>query len=68
MRPGPALIEKSTAPALAAVGNFAATEVADETARRERLFSLIDQSARYVTLFGLGWLVPLLRIAAGDNA
>jgi nitrate/nitrite transport system permease protein len=35
--------------------------------RRERLFSRIVRAAVYLDVVGLGWLVPLLRIAAGDS-
>ncbi|WP_421996142.1 ABC transporter permease [Reyranella sp.] len=35
--------------------------------RRERLFARITRAAVYLDVVGLGWLVPLLRIAAGDN-
>jgi len=35
--------------------------------RRERLFSRIARAAFYLDIVGLGWLVPLLRIAAGDS-
>jgi nitrate/nitrite transport system permease protein len=35
--------------------------------RRQRLFTAINRSAAWLTALGLGWLVPLLRIAAGDD-
>lgn len=35
--------------------------------RQERLFSRINQAAAYLNVLGVGWLVPLLKIAAGDN-
>jgi nitrate/nitrite transport system permease protein len=35
--------------------------------RRQRRLAAIDGSARYLNLLGLGWSVPLLRIAAGDS-
>lgn len=34
--------------------------------RRQTLFRRINQSAAYLGAFGLGFLVPLMRIAAGD--
>jgi nitrate/nitrite transport system permease protein len=37
------------------------------TERRERLFGRITKAAFYLDVAGLGWLVPLLRIAAGDS-
>ncbi|WP_438503668.1 ABC transporter permease [Desertibaculum subflavum] len=36
--------------------------------QRERLFTRINRSAPYLNLLGLGFAVPLMRIAAGDNA
>ncbi len=36
-------------------------------ARRERVFTLINRYAVYLNVLGLAWLVPLLRIAAGDS-
>ncbi|MEQ8397622.1 ABC transporter permease [Thalassobaculum sp.] len=36
-------------------------------ARRERWLMRITQVAAYLRVLGLGWLVPLLRIAAGDS-
>ncbi|PIQ84604.1 MAG: nitrate ABC transporter permease, partial [Candidatus Omnitrophica bacterium CG11_big_fil_rev_8_21_14_0_20_63_9] len=35
--------------------------------RREKIFSIINKSAAYLGVAGLGWLVPLMKIAAGDN-
>jgi nitrate/nitrite transport system permease protein len=35
--------------------------------RRERWHTRINQTAAYFDLVGFGWLVPLLRIAAGDD-
>ncbi|NRB30103.1 MAG: ABC transporter permease [Rhizobiaceae bacterium] len=35
--------------------------------QREKLFSAINKSASWLTALGLGWLVPLLKIAVGDN-
>lgn len=36
--------------------------------RRERLFTAINAASRYLSVLGLGWLVPILKMAAGDNA
>ena len=36
-------------------------------ARREKLFSAINRAASWLTALGFGWLVPLLKMAAGDN-
>lgn len=35
--------------------------------RRERLFQRINKAATWLNILGLGWVAPLLRIAAGDN-
>ena len=35
--------------------------------RRERLFARISKAAGWLDALGLGWLTPLLRIAAGDS-
>ncbi|GHD62453.1 nitrate transporter [Thalassobaculum fulvum] len=35
--------------------------------RRERWLTRITQAATWLRVLGLGWLVPLLRIAAGDS-
>lgn len=35
--------------------------------RKERLFTLINKSEKYLTVAGLGWMVPLAKIAAGDS-
>jgi nitrate/nitrite transport system permease protein len=58
----PDTVEKAAARSL----DFTATK-AEREARRERLRARIDRSARYLALFGLGWVAPLLHIAAGDN-
>ncbi len=50
-----------------------ATEFADADAlearrlRRERLFTRINRAAAYLNVAGFGWLVPILKIAAGDS-
>lgn len=52
----------------------AATDFGDAAAarearreRRERWFARINRAAIYLNVVGFGWLVPLMRIAAGDN-
>jgi nitrate/nitrite transport system permease protein len=47
----------------------ATPDIADGTRalRREVLFRRIARSATYLNVLGLGWVVPLLRIAAGDS-
>ncbi len=37
------------------------------TARRERLFNWLNRYAVYLNVLGLAWLVPLVKIAAGDS-
>jgi nitrate/nitrite transport system permease protein len=43
------------------------TDAERQTARRERAFAAIGKAAVYLNVIGFGWLVPILRIAAGDN-
>ena len=62
----PGTIEKSTVSALGTIADRAAND-AERTLRRERWLHRIEQSTRYLDLFGLGWMAPVLRIAAGDN-
>ncbi|WEX89843.1 ABC transporter permease [Sinorhizobium garamanticum] len=45
-----------------------AITVADpKLARRERLFQRINKAAGWLNVLGLGWVTPILRMAAGDN-
>ena len=46
-----------------------ATEVSgkDGAARREKLFTAINRASSWLSALGLGWLTPILRIAAGDS-
>ena len=54
---------------MTAVTDFSPTDVAAARAlRRERWHTRINRAAGTFDLLGFGWLVPLLRIAAGDNA
>ena len=41
---------------------------ADREARRERLFTRINKADAWLKVIGLGFVTPLLRIVAGDNA
>ncbi|MDK1377916.1 MULTISPECIES: ABC transporter permease [unclassified Sinorhizobium] len=36
-------------------------------ARRERLFQRINKAAGWLNVLGLGWVTPILRMAAGDS-
>lgn len=51
-----------------------ATEFADpidkdlaRKARKEKYFAWINRAASYLSVLGLGWTVPLMKMAAGDN-
>ena len=44
-----------------------ATAEAGRLLRRERRFTRINKAAGWLDALGLGWLTPLLRIAAGDS-
>ncbi len=35
--------------------------------RKEKLFMRINRASNYLNVVGLGWITPLLKIAAGDN-
>jgi nitrate/nitrite transport system permease protein len=39
----------------------------DKQMRKERLFQRINKAATWLNILGLGWVAPLLRIAAGDS-
>ena len=45
----------------------AAAVDADKEKRREKRFTRISRIATYLDVLGFAWLVPLLRIAAGDS-
>ncbi|HKJ63198.1 MAG TPA: ABC transporter permease [Hyphomicrobiales bacterium] len=36
-------------------------------ARREKIFSAINKASGWMSALGFGWLVPLIKLAAGDN-
>ncbi len=36
-------------------------------ARRERYFFWINKASSYLSVIGLGWTIPLMKMAAGDN-
>ncbi len=40
---------------------------ATREARRAKLFTRINKADTYLSVLGLGWLTPLMRVAAGDN-
>ena len=44
-----------------------ATNIENKAPRREKIFSMINRSARWLDALGLGFLTPLLKMAAGDN-
>lgn len=44
-----------------------AGSLAEKEVRRERLFSTINRSSAYFNVLGLGWIVPILKIMAGEN-
>lgn len=39
----------------------------DREAKRHRLFSRINTADKWFQVLGLAWLIPLLKVAAGDN-
>ncbi|MFC3165910.1 ABC transporter permease [Ciceribacter thiooxidans] len=43
------------------------TAKVDSAIRRERLFQRIDKAAVWLNILGLGWVTPILRMAAGDS-
>jgi len=38
-----------------------------KAARKERIFSAINKTSKYLDVLGLGWIVPITKIAAGDS-
>jgi nitrate/nitrite transport system permease protein len=36
-------------------------------ARRDRVFAVINKASGWLNAFGFGWLVPILKLAAGDS-
>ncbi|MEH6404633.1 MAG: hypothetical protein V7750_14740, partial [Sneathiella sp.] len=38
-----------------------------KAARKERLFSVINKTSKYLDVLGLGWIAPIAKIAAGDS-
>jgi len=44
-----------------------ADPVLDKAERKERLFSKINKADKYVSILGLAWLTPLLKMIAGDD-
>jgi nitrate/nitrite transport system permease protein len=52
---------------MTATSDTVATAEAQRLVRRERRFIRINRAAGWLDALGLGWLTPLLRIAAGDS-
>jgi nitrate/nitrite transport system permease protein len=54
---------------MASASHFIDAAAADERRqqRRERLLARVDRAGSYLGVLGLGWLVPLLKMAAGDS-
>lgn len=52
---------------MTATSDSIATAEAQRIARREKRFVRINRAAGWLDALGLGWLTPLMRIAAGDN-
>ena len=44
-----------------------ATAPSQPMERRRRLIGAVEKSARYLSMFGLGWIAPLLLLALGEN-
>jgi len=42
-------------------------ETAETTSRREKAFSIINKAGGWMDALGFSWLVPLLKLAAGDS-
>ena len=42
-------------------------DAAERQLRKEKRFARINRASRWLDALGLGWVTPLLRIAAGDN-
>ncbi|MFK7754940.1 MAG: ABC transporter permease, partial [Sedimentitalea sp.] len=42
-------------------------DILDKEARRARLFTRINKADAWFRVFGLSWLTPILKAAAGDN-
>jgi len=40
---------------------------AGKSARREKIFQAINRASGWLNVFGLGFIVPIVKIAAGDN-
>ncbi|MPZ37914.1 MAG: ABC transporter permease subunit [Rhizobiales bacterium] len=55
---------------MSATADFVPSEIASDarTARRERWHTRINRVAGTLDVLGIGWLVPILRLAAGDDA
>ena len=38
-----------------------------KAAKQERVFSLINKSSKFLDVFALSWVTPILMMAAGDS-
>ena len=45
-----------------------ALKAAEQAKRQERLHTRINKAAKYLNVAGLGWVTPILKIIAGDDA
>ncbi|NQW02142.1 MAG: ABC transporter permease [Rhodospirillales bacterium] len=54
---------------MSAIDSIASSSFDEEarTKRKERIFTAIAKAEGYLMVAGLGWLVPLMKIAAGDS-
>ena len=43
------------------------SEVVEPSARREKVFTIINKASGWMDALGFSWLVPLLKLAAGDS-
>lgn len=47
--------------------DVSSTDTPANSARREKVFTLINKASSWLSALGFGWLTPILRIIAGDN-
>jgi nitrate/nitrite transport system permease protein len=53
---------------MTAIPDAALPDAAAREARRARIFTRINKADTWLSMLGLAWLTPMLRIAAGDDA
>jgi nitrate/nitrite transport system permease protein len=46
---------------------LAADDIKARAMRKERLFQRVNKASGWLNIIGLGWIVPMIKIAAGDN-